>query len=129
MSGPAEHDPAGPDSSGDAVVVLLAHEPLDVSAQEADVAAELDPPQDTGPPPVQDRGDGDREQGRDLGGLHDVLAGQSARGVVGSERGHRSATESDAATVFACVDRALADPFRLSGGAFACELLVQLALA
>ncbi len=122
-------DPAGPDSSGDAVVVLLAHEPLDVSAEEADVAAEFDPPQDAGAPPVQDGGDGDREQGGDLGGLHDVVAGQSAGGVVGSERCHGSATEPDVAPEFACADRALADPFRLSRGAFARELLVQLALA
>lgn len=113
--------------SGD--VVLLAHETFDVSAEEPDVAAELDPPQDAGAPPVQDRGDWDRKQGADLGGLHDVLACQPARGVVGSKRGHGSETESHVATVFARPNYALADSLRLSGGALACELLEQRVLA
>ena len=65
----------------------------------------LDTPQDAGPTPVQNRGNRNRQQGSDLAGLHDVLAGQSPWGIVGVNPIHGSATEPQVASVRACRPR------------------------
>ncbi len=64
-------------------VVALAHEALNVSAEEPDVPAKLDPPQDAGASSVQNGGDRHRKEGRDLSSLHNVFTREPARGGVG----------------------------------------------
>jgi hypothetical protein len=71
-----------------ALVGSLAHESLDVGAEEPDVPAEIDPAQHAGAPPVEHRGHGHREEGSDLAGLHDVVAGEPSRWAVRSQRAH-----------------------------------------